>query len=80
MGKFSGELLEAGGSIISDIGTPGYPEKEREQTKMLHWAQSKMFNWATAEYSIIIKLKGSPYYHEHYGLNDSNFYQIGLEI
>ena len=55
--------MEAGGSIISDIGTPGYPEKEREQTKMLNWAQSEVFNWAPAEYSIMIKLKGSPYYH-----------------
>ena len=57
--------METGVSIISDIGTPGYPEKEREQTKMLNWAQSEVFNWATAEYSIMIKLKGSPYYHDY---------------
>ena len=57
--------METGGSIISDIGTPGYPEKEREQTKMLNWAQSEVFNWAPAEYSIMIKLKGSPYYHDY---------------
>ena len=63
--QFSGELLETGVSIISDIGTAGYPDKEREQTKMLNWAQSEVFNWATAEYSIMIKLKGSPYYHDY---------------
>ena len=33
------------------------------QTEMLNWAQSEVFNWAQAEYSIMIKLKGSPYYH-----------------
>ena len=32
---------------------------------MLNWAQSEVFNWATAEYSIMIKLKGSPYYHDY---------------
>ena len=32
---------------------------------MLNWAQSKVFNWAQAEYSIMIKLKGSPYYHDY---------------
>ena len=47
--QFSGELLETGVSIISDIGTAGYPDKEREQTKMLNWAQSEVFNWAPAE-------------------------------
>ena len=57
--------METGGSIISDNGTPRYPEKEREQTKMLNWAQSEVFNWAPAEYSIMIKLKGSPYYHDY---------------
>ena len=52
--------------MISDIGTPGYPEKEREQTKMLNWAQSEVFNWAQAEYSItMIILKGSLYHHDH---------------
>ena len=57
--------METWGSIVSDIGTPGYPEKEREHTKMLNWAQSEVFNWAPAEYSIMIKLKGSPYYHDY---------------
>ena len=57
--------METGVSTISDIGTPGYPEKEREQTKMLNWAQSEVFNWAPAEYSIMIKMKGSPYYHDY---------------
>ena len=32
---------------------------------MLNWAQSEVFNWAPAEYSIMIKLKGSPYYHDY---------------
>ena len=32
---------------------------------MCNWAQSEVFNWATAEYSIMIKLKGSPYYHDY---------------
>ena len=63
--QFSGELLETGVSIISDIGTAGYPDKEREQTKMLNWAQSEVFNWAPAEYSIVIKLKGIPYYYDY---------------
>ena len=32
---------------------------------MLNWAQSEVFNWAPAEYSIMIKMKGSPYYHDY---------------
>ena len=60
-----GNSWKRGGSIISDNGTPGYPEKEREQTKMLNCAQSKVFNWEPAEYSIMIKMKGSPYYHDY---------------
>ena len=32
---------------------------------MLDWAQTETLNWAKAEYSIMIKLKGSPYYHDY---------------
>ena len=32
---------------------------------MLDWAQTEMLNLAQSEYSIMIKLKGSPYYHDN---------------
>ena len=38
--------------------------RERKGT-VLDWAQTEMLNWAQAEYSIMIKLKGSPYYHDY---------------